>query len=155
MKGKACIVEVFYKKGVFDAAAVSARHGMAELGISGAASVVISQLYRIESSLTAAEIRSLAKNALTDPVVQDFKVYAKDTAKHQGYAVSVWYKSGVTDATGDSVLIACKDMGIKGIDTVSTGAKYVIKGKLKPADIKRICERMLANTVIQTYEIKK
>jgi phosphoribosylformylglycinamidine (FGAM) synthase PurS component len=150
---KTTIIEIFYKKGVFDATAEIVNRGIIDFGIDGVRSVKVSRLYKIENSLTIVEMRFLCENLLIDPIVQSFLINSK-LSKTDGHSIQVWYKPGVTDAVGKSVLKASRDMGIKGIDKVSTGSKYIISGKLKQEDIKRICGRLLVNSVIQTYEVK-
>ncbi|MEK6646126.1 MAG: phosphoribosylformylglycinamidine synthase subunit PurS [Candidatus Firestonebacteria bacterium] len=69
--------------------------------------------------------------------------------------VEVWYKSGVTDAVGDSVKKGISDLGIKGIEEVRAGQKYSIQGKADRKTIERICKELLANGVVQDYKISK
>ena len=71
------------------------------------------------------------------------------------WAIEVSYKSGVTDAVGDSVRKGINDLGIKKILKVSTVQKYIIEGILTEKEIERICKDLLANSVIQTYKFRK
>ena len=45
------------------------------------------------------------------------------------WEVEVWYKAGVTDAVGDSVMKGIKDLGVGGVTSVKTGQVYIIEGK--------------------------
>lgn len=65
----------------------------------------------------------------------------------------VFYKKGVTDAVADTVSFAAKDAGITADIKVSTGKRYYIKGKITKDDIELICERLLANRLVQDYYI--
>jgi len=71
------------------------------------------------------------------------------------WEIEVWYKSGVTDAVGDSVMKGIKDLGISGASSVKTGQVYIIEGKLEKKRIEKICSGLLANGIVQFYKIKK
>ncbi|MFQ6041185.1 MAG: phosphoribosylformylglycinamidine synthase subunit PurS [Candidatus Poribacteria bacterium] len=64
------------------------------------------------------------------------------------WVVEVNFKSGVTDAVGDSVMKGIRDLGISGVESVRTGQKYIITGNLTEEQIKIISRRLLANDVI-------
>ena len=70
------------------------------------------------------------------------------------YLVEVWYKPGVTDAVGQSVKKGIEDLGIKSVKSVSSGQVYLIEGNSTEIEIESICEKLLANSVIQNYKIK-
>jgi phosphoribosylformylglycinamidine synthase subunit PurS len=146
------IIEIFYKEGVFDATNEIIRHGIADLGVPGIESVVVTQLYSIDGTMGDKEITSLCGGLLADPVTQSYR-FEDGHSSGPGRSVKVWYKPGVTDATGESVLKAAEDMGIRGIEKVHTGSKYMLCGNISEEDIKKLCERLLANTVIQIFEI--
>ncbi|MCM8778068.1 MAG: phosphoribosylformylglycinamidine synthase subunit PurS, partial [Candidatus Omnitrophica bacterium] len=67
--------------------------------------------------------------------------------------VDVFYKKGVTDAVAETVDIAVKDAGIKKDVKISTGKRYYIKGDLTKKEIELICEKVLANRLVQDYVI--
>ena len=75
--------------------------------------------------------------------------------KHMSWEVEVWYKPGVTDAVGDSVMKGIKDLGISGASSVKTGQVYIIEGKLDKKQIEKVCSGLLANGIVQFYKIKK
>jgi len=58
------------------------------------------------------------------------------------------------DPVGLSVEKAVGMMGISGV-SVRTGTTYVIKGELKGSELKTICEKCLANGMIQTYRYQR
>jgi len=75
--------------------------------------------------------------------------------KHMRWEVEVWYKAGVTDAVGDSVIKGIKDLGVGGVTSVKTGQVYIIEGKTDKKQIEKICSGLLANGIVQFYKIKK
>jgi len=145
---KQVVVAVTYRRGVFDATGEIVKHDIVDLGIQGVQSVKVSSLYSIEGTLGGDRLKSLCRALLADPVTQEFRISG---GGQKGRCIRVWFKPGVTDAVGESVMEACAAMGVSGVDRVRTGKEYVLTGKLSADDRKRICERLLANTVIQTY----
>lgn len=157
MKNKEYHIEVSNRGNVFDPMGESARHDMVDLGIKGVKSVKVSQLYRITADSSQQEIDLLCGKLLSDPVTQRYLAVAagRKTVPKGKYVVEVWPKPGVTDAVGESVMKAGKDMGIRGLLNINTGLRYYISGtaELTAEKIDTICGRLLANPVIQTYTI--
>jgi len=147
------IVEVFYKKGLFDAFAEDVRKSIEELGIKSIKEVEVRHLYRIDGKIDRKILKKICEEILIDRVSQDFKFYRK-SAVEEGWTVEVWFKKGVTDTVAETAERAIKDMGIMVPLKVSTGTKYILKGDLKKEEVKNICIRILANTLIQDYFIK-
>lgn len=73
--------------------------------------------------------------------------------------VTVILKSGVHDPQGEAVLGTLKHMGFKGVGGVRVG-KYIelnLDGLPKTAaeeQVKTMCEKLLANTVIESYSFE-
>ncbi|MEY4503793.1 MAG: hypothetical protein RL154_85 [Pseudomonadota bacterium] len=71
--------------------------------------------------------------------------------------VNIYLKEGVLDPQGKAVAHALDSLGFTGINEVRVGKQIVIditsKSK-KDADIevKKMCEELLANTVIENYD---
>ena len=70
--------------------------------------------------------------------------------------VTVMLKSGVLDPQGEAVKSALGSLGFDGVAGVRQGK--VIELDLAPgttqADVTAMCEKLLANTVIEKYEIE-
>lgn len=73
--------------------------------------------------------------------------------------VHVTLKSGVLDPQGEAVRHALGSMGFDGVETVRQGK--VIELKLEETDparaqssVEQMCEKLLANTVIENYHIE-
>ncbi|MEX0281968.1 MAG: phosphoribosylformylglycinamidine synthase subunit PurS [Arenibacterium sp.] len=70
--------------------------------------------------------------------------------------VTVMLKNGVLDPQGEAVRHALGSMGFSGVNGVRQGK--VIELDLAEgtgeADIKEMCEKLLANTVIESYKIE-
>ncbi|MEM9811597.1 MAG: phosphoribosylformylglycinamidine synthase subunit PurS [Pseudomonadota bacterium] len=69
--------------------------------------------------------------------------------------VTITLKPGVLDPQGAAVAAALSSLGFSGVEGVRQGK--VLDLDLAPdtteAEVREMCERLLANTVIETYEI--
>ena len=74
--------------------------------------------------------------------------------------VKVVLKDGILDPQGKAVLHALKDLNFKGINDVRIG-KYIeltfdnLDQSLIEKETKEICQKLLANPVMEKYEILK
>jgi phosphoribosylformylglycinamidine synthase len=72
--------------------------------------------------------------------------------------VTVTLKHGVLDPQGKAIEHALSGLGFGGVDSVRQGKVFDIeldgedKAKAE-ADLKAMCERLLANTVIENYNV--
>jgi phosphoribosylformylglycinamidine synthase len=70
--------------------------------------------------------------------------------------VHVMLKDGVLDPQGEAIRHALGSMGFDGVQGVRQGK--VIELDLAPgateADVRKMCEDLLANTVIERYEVQ-
>jgi len=140
-------IEVKDLPGIFDAVGAGIQRDILDLGITSAARVKFIQTYTIEGSLSEVEARRICDELLVDKIAQDYAINPAD--KHDGFVVEVVYNPGVMDPVEASTLKGIADLGIEGVESVSTGKKYLIKGKFSPAQIKIISEKLLYNKLIQ------
>ncbi|NLG11719.1 MAG: hypothetical protein GX554_01625 [Elusimicrobia bacterium] len=152
---KRYLIEVHNKKDILDVFRKGMINDIKEQGISGVQDIAISDLYRIEGDISLKEIKKIAEDVLRDRIIQESFVTEGLAVQKKGYdvAIDVFYKKGVTDAVADTVSFAAKDAGITADIKVSTGKRYYIKGKITKDDIELICERLLANRLVQDYYI--
>ena len=73
--------------------------------------------------------------------------------------VNVSLKAGVLDSQGKAVHHALDSLHFKGVSDVRVGKQIVLKldtdDKAKAmAEVEKMCEEILANTVIEDYEIE-
>ncbi|MGQ3671723.1 phosphoribosylformylglycinamidine synthase subunit PurS [Xanthobacter sp. TB0136] len=73
--------------------------------------------------------------------------------------VTVTLKSAVLDPQGKAIEGALRSLGIQGIDSVRQGKVFDVDlagsdRAQAEATLKDACERLLANTVIETYRIE-
>ena len=73
--------------------------------------------------------------------------------------INVFLKAGVLDSQGKAVHHALDSLHFEGVDDVRVGKQIILKldeiDKTKVmADVTKMCEELLANTVIEDYEIE-
>ncbi len=74
--------------------------------------------------------------------------------------VNVYLKEGVLDPQGKAIHHALNSLGFKEVEGVRVGKRIVIDLKkgisIEEAkkEVEQMCEKLLANTVIEDYEIK-
>jgi len=73
--------------------------------------------------------------------------------------VNVSLKSGVLDSQGKAVHHALDSLSFKGVNDVRVGKQIILKidetNKEKAmTDVTKMCEELLANTVIEDYKIE-
>lgn len=68
--------------------------------------------------------------------------------------IDVALRPGVTDPVADEALRAARELGVSGIESISTGFAYDIEGDdLGDDDLRLLAERLLCNAVIQYWAI--
>ena len=73
--------------------------------------------------------------------------------------INISLKAGVLDSQGKAVHHALDSLHFKGVDDVRVGKQIILKlnetDKEKAmVDVTKMCEELLANTVIEDYEIE-
>jgi len=70
--------------------------------------------------------------------------------------VNVYLKSGVLDPQGKAIEHALSALEFEGVNSVRVGKQIVldVENNISEDDVKQMCETLLANTVIEDYDIK-
>ncbi len=70
--------------------------------------------------------------------------------------VHIMLKTGVLDPQGEAVRHALGSLGFDGVNSVRQGKviELDLKDGTDEATIKDMCERLLANTVIESYKVE-
>ncbi len=71
--------------------------------------------------------------------------------------VNIFLKEGVLDPAGKATKNALLSLGFAGVKDVRIGKqiKLDLEDGASDADVEKMCEELLANTVIENYEIIK
>ena len=71
--------------------------------------------------------------------------------------VDVMLKPEILDPQGQAIAGACSRLGFEGITQVRQGKRFEVEGEADDAaleDVRRLAETLLANTVIEDYEVR-
>ncbi|MGM0623428.1 MAG: phosphoribosylformylglycinamidine synthase subunit PurS [Campylobacterota bacterium] len=70
--------------------------------------------------------------------------------------VNIYLKDGVLDPQGKAMQHALGAMGFKGVNDVRAGKQIVldVAEDVSQADVVKMCDTLLANTVIEDYDVK-
>ncbi|MBE0447839.1 MAG: phosphoribosylformylglycinamidine synthase subunit PurL [Actinobacteria bacterium] len=112
-------------------------------------------VYTITSNLTQRQIEAVARDLLTDPITQDYRI---NTGFDRPFsvAIEVGYKPGVTDNVGATAVEGIEDLlGIKFSpgEFVHTSKLYLLSGKVSRQEAEEICTGLLANPLIEHFQI--
>ena len=149
------IIEIYKKKNVKDVFGEDIKRSIEELGISEIEEVKVANLYKLICDTKRENIKRIAEELFIDKISENFIIYRKKKTKKNYWIVEVFLKEGVTDPVGETARKTIIESGILKDVYVKTGKKYYIKGDLKEIQIKDICEKILANTLIHDYFIFK
>jgi phosphoribosylformylglycinamidine (FGAM) synthase PurS component len=154
------VVGVGYRDGQKDPLGENTKSEILGLGVPNIAGVKTLQTYVIEGDVAEKEVEKIGRDILADNVIQYFSFdrFGKEgehikklTDKQNVWVVEVFFRPGVMDAVGLSVEKALEVIGIQNARSVRTGTTYVISGNLNEEELKMICEKCLANGLIQNY----
>ncbi|VVC00875.1 Phosphoribosylformylglycinamidine synthase subunit PurL [uncultured archaeon] len=150
-------IEVGTKKGFSDPTgdAVSKRIA-SELLFRGVKSARVLYVYTIDEDMPEAEAAVIAGKLFSDPVIQDFSVEKPLVPSSEfNFAILVSFRPGVKDNAGDASREAIEDLlGRKLSGNVYTSRQYLFSGKMGKPDAVRIARELLANELIQHFEVK-
>jgi len=148
-------IEVGFKEGIKDAAGEALRKRIVEdLGIKVDLLRTIN-IYTIDKDLSPAQIEAVRTEIFTDPIVQESRI--TPLAEDFDRLVEVGYRPGVTDNVGKTSQEAIEDLlKIKfGLgEAVYASRQYLFQGKMAGGEIEAIARGILANEIIERWEIK-
>lgn len=144
------LIEVTHKAGVVDPVGKGLAHDITQLGLGRVKGVASAQLYRLEGALSGLERKRIAEDLLSDPIVQEYRQEPESRGAPQSGAVviDIWYKAGVTDAVGESVLKGIRDLDIQGVTAVRTGMRYSLQGITRAEVAEKIALALLVNPLV-------
>lgn len=148
-------VEVSLKRGLFDGVAEAVRQGLKEhLGLK-VQEVKRVLVYLVDASLSEEEVKRYAREALSDPVTQDFAVDEPLTPDYD-WLIEVGFLPGVTDNVGRTAreaLEAMLDRPLSPEEGVYTAVLYAIKGELCEEEALRAAREYLGNPLVNRFTV--
>jgi len=146
-------VEVRLKEHLPDARGLGLVKDIHDLGIKTVAGARVLDVYWLNADLTAAQMDTICKNLLADPVTQDYwhgRTPREGEETGIGYhAIEVAYNAGVTDPVEETVMKALGDLGMGDVRGVKTAKRYLLQGQLDERELEVISSRLLLNPIIQ------
>jgi len=125
-----------------------------ELGItvSGVRTV---DVYTIDSGLSRVQLEKLAQLPYSDPVIQAWSLDSPAIDKGFDWALEIGFRPGVTDNVGRTAGEVAELMFGTDFDrgSVYTSRQYLISGELSHGEVEVIAKDLLANALIQRWEI--
>ncbi|MEO1270056.1 MAG: phosphoribosylformylglycinamidine synthase subunit PurS, partial [Myxococcota bacterium] len=130
---------------------------IAALGIEGARSVAVSDLFFLEGAMDHDQARTVAQTLLGDPVVEEVAVMPVAEAQVGGadgaWTVEVALRPGVTDSVAETIMQGAQVLGFEQLKRAATGSSYRVEGDLTEAQVRAIAQGLLANEVIQQFAL--
>ena len=153
----ACRIEVGFLPGFVDPAGDAILRRMrADFAMPGATSVRVLDVYTIDADLPEAELARVGAELLCDPINQSFSKNAPLFLPPKfSLAIAVSFRPGVKDNVGGTAREAIEELlGRKLTGAVYTSKHYLIAGKLNKQDGEKLARGLLANELIQHFEVK-
>jgi phosphoribosylformylglycinamidine synthase II/phosphoribosylformylglycinamidine synthase I len=128
------------------------------LGITDVSACAVDRLYFLYGSLAHDDLVRLSHTLLADPVTEHFTIVPEQSASVSAdhtYVVEVTPLPGVTDPAAENLLRAAHLLGITSLERAATGSRFRIDGKLSQAELEKLSAEVLANPVVQRFEIGK
>jgi phosphoribosylformylglycinamidine (FGAM) synthase PurS component len=151
------LIEVGYKPQFKDAIGNAVKQDIKEdLLIDSIEDVKYVEAYALKADLSQQQVEKIAQELVSDPVTQNYRINAQ-VMDDFDWEISVSYHDDVTDNVGMTCEQGIKDLGLKlkEEDSVRTIRKYYVKGSLTEEQVKLICQGLLANELIESFEFKK
>jgi phosphoribosylformylglycinamidine synthase subunit PurSL len=152
-------IEIGFKKGIRDALGEKIQKRIVEHLRIPVDSVQTIEIYTIDGPLVPEEMERAACGPLSDPVIQETGI-DHGIADGFDWLIEVGFRPGVTDNVGKTAGEAIALITGKPV-RVYTSRQYIIRGirdrcaldTLTRADAERIASELLANDLIQRYDI--
>jgi len=144
-------IEVGFKTGMRDALGESIKKRIIEDLHINVDSVRTIEVYTIDAALSPGQLKILGDKLLADPVIQVFS--DKALASDFSWLIEVGYRPGVTDNVGATAKKASEDVLKTSIHGVYFSKQYLISGKITKEDASNIAGGLLANSLIERWEI--
>ncbi len=149
-------IEIGFRKGVRDALGEKVRRRIIEhlrMQVEGVQTV---DVFTIEGDLKKSELTAIARGPLSDPVIQRY-VVNRGLAEGFDWLIEVGFRPGVTDNVGktaqEAIELLLGEKKGKRTFRVFTSRQYGIRGRIGREEAEKIASGLLANDLIERYEI--
>jgi phosphoribosylformylglycinamidine synthase len=148
-------IEIGFKRGIRDALGEKIKRRIIENLHLRVDTVGTIDVYTIDGRLSAKDLKKAAAGPLSDPVTQRYSVDGA-LADHFDWLIEVGFRPGVTDNVGKTAREAVALLlGLSPDEAprVYTSRQYLISGPLGARDAENIASSLLANDLIERYDI--
>ncbi|MCK9274592.1 MAG: AIR synthase-related protein [Syntrophales bacterium] len=148
-------IAIGFRPGIADALGKKTKKKIQEHLEIGVREVEVIDIYTVEGDLTMEELKAAAEGPLSDPLIHQCAVN-RPLARDFDWLIEVGFRPGVTDNVGKTAREAISLMleGKKGEPQgVYTSRQYLLRGDIEVSDVERIAAGILANDLIERYEI--
>jgi phosphoribosylformylglycinamidine synthase len=148
-------IEIGFKEGIRDALGEKIKRRIIEHLHINVDSVKTIEVHTIEGNLTEKELEMAAAGPLSDPIIQNFSINSGLSDRFD-WLIEVGFRPGVTDNVGKTAREAIGLLLGNPSDRLSgvyTSRQYVIEGPIGREDAERIASSLLANDLIERYDI--
>ena len=148
-------IEIGFKEGIRDALGEKIKRRIIEHLHINVDSVKTIEVHTIEGNLTERELEMAAAGPLSDPIIQNFSINSGLSDRFD-WLIEVGFRPGVTDNVGKTAREAIGLLLGNPSDRLSgvyTSRQYVIEGPIGREDAERIASSLLANDLIERYDI--
>jgi phosphoribosylformylglycinamidine synthase subunit PurSL len=148
-------IEVSFKPDCRDPLGESVQRAIVEdLGL-GVDQVRTVDVYTIDADLTPQEVERLRQELFTDPVIQESSATGR-LARDFRWIIEVGFRPGVTDNVGKSAREGIEEVLGRHLapeEAVYTSRQYLLTGRLTRDEVERAAGDLLANSLIQHWQI--
>ncbi|MFH1390763.1 MAG: phosphoribosylformylglycinamidine synthase subunit PurS [Candidatus Diapherotrites archaeon] len=146
-------IEVAFKDNNLDSIGLSTKNSIEEdLGIKEIETTHFSEIYYFDVQ-EKLNLKEIAEKVFIDPITQTFSINEEIFPKYDFY-LEVKLHPDVTDNVGIVALEGVNDyLGKELNGKIITAKKFYFEGKASTEQVERIAKELLANEVIETYEI--
>ncbi|MCX9080598.1 MAG: phosphoribosylformylglycinamidine synthase subunit PurL [Candidatus Methanoperedens sp.] len=144
-------IEVGFKNGMKDALGEGIKKRILEDLHINVDTVRTIDVYTIDAGISSEQVIALGEKLFADPVIQIFS--DKPLAQDFSWLIEVGFKPGVTDNVGGTARKASKEILGIPVQGVYFSRQYLINGNIKKDDADLIASGLLANELIERWEI--
>jgi phosphoribosylformylglycinamidine (FGAM) synthase PurS component len=146
-------IEVFYKENYGEKKARGIKSRLESAGLKNITEVIPSTIYKVEGDYNKEQIKTLAQNLLTDPVLETYKTGIENP---KGYVkAQVWIRDSSTDVVGESVKDAIAALGQAAPRAVRVCNAFAVKGTFKKSELETAVKKTFVNEVVNKFEIEE
>lgn len=149
-------IEVALKDENLDSNGFSIKKDIEEdLQINGIDSVKATELYYFYTQIKEEKLKEIAEKVFIDPIIQKYSLN-KTIFQNYDFFVEIKLHKDVTDNVGIIAKEAMEDyLGEKVKGKIRTAKRYYFDGNISREKLEKISKELLANDVIETFEVKQ